>query len=81
MGIKAPPPHTLSTLLSCFEGEHLERVHTSQLAPSFPRGWLEDLVHMDTPTIMGWIVGGRVYWNPSTLNTIFSVIRYQMALW
>ena len=30
-------------------------------APRFPHGWLTYLVHMDTPTIIGWTIGGKVH--------------------
>ena len=30
-------------------------------APRFPHGWLTYLVHLDTPTMIGWTIGGRVH--------------------
>ena len=57
-------------LLPSYEGEHFEWAHVSQLTPisvnvgkpldSHMVGW-EYLVHLDTPTMIEWIVGGRVH--------------------
>ena len=54
-----------------FEGEHLEHAQTSWATPIFPQrqaqahvfphGWLKYLVHPYIPTMIGWIIGGRVH--------------------
>jgi hypothetical protein len=54
-----------------FKGEQLERAQTSWATPIFPQGqaqahvflhgWLKYLVHPDIPTMIGWVIHGRVH--------------------
>ena len=74
-------------LLAPFEGEHLEWAQKSWSAPfsykgkplgSHMVGW-NYTVHPDTPTMIGWIMGGRVHQKASARNvTHLSTI---LALW
>ena len=55
-------------LLPHFEGEHLEQMRTSQLAPLSPKGslvgshcWLTISGFPEYPHMIGWIIDGKVH--------------------
>ena len=74
------------SVLPSFEGEHLERIRTSQLAPISRKGktlgshmvrWIYP-VHQGTLATIGWIIGGRVHrkssaWKVTHMKTILAL--------
>ena len=74
-------------LLPPFNGEHLERTRTSQLAPISPKGkplgfhkvcWKYP-IHTNTPTFIGWTTGGRVH-QKSSARKVTRPSNYFLAL-